>query len=187
MTKQRALQVLAIFILVDIVLINQNWITAKVGDANSLIELTGTKTSALLSPLLILAILTVFIGFYINGRITAILLLIQSALLAMSTFTLLVAFNLPKQPLAKSGLIEKITGQTGTVEELGYQLKDVSVSPAFSIALFALALSTLWAIVTAVLAWRTKKNQRTVVKKTAAQATGKKKVKTSFDLWDSQR
>lgn len=187
MTKQRALFLLAILVLVDLVLINQTWITGTVGEAQSEIELAGTAVSALLSPLLILAILTVFIGFYLKPKFIALLLIIEAGLLSATELPLLLAQSRPTNPLARSGLVEKITGQTGTIEELGYQITTVTVSPALIISIIAIAVTALWALISAFIVWRSKSAPRQTRKQSQHKTASGKKPRSSFDLWDSQR
>ena len=73
MTKRRLLSVLAILVLINLVMVNQIWLSATAGEAATLIELTGNKVSNLISPVLILVALSVFVGWYLNGKAAAIL------------------------------------------------------------------------------------------------------------------
>ena len=183
MTKSRQLSVLIVLVLADLAIANQTWFTALAGEARTLIELSGVKTSVWLSPLLVLALVTAFVGFYINGKVTTFLLSIEAIAITLGLLPLVAYVNLPAQAVAKSGLIEKITGQTGTMDELSVQLQSAASNWVFFVALFSLALTAIWLVVTAVSAWRWKKTKRV----STVQKSGSKGKKSAFDLWDSQR
>jgi hypothetical protein len=190
MTKRRLLSVLAILVLINLVMVNQIWLSATAGEAATLIELTGNKVSNLISPVLILVALSVFVGWYLNGKAAAILLLIEAALVASASVRLASNLANPAAAIAASGQIEKITGLTGTSSELAAQLSQLTVSPSFSISIVTLIALALWMPLTSVFAWRWKKVGRVASASSAKVSTkqkDKKGLKTSFDLWDSQR
>lgn len=190
MTKRRLLAVLAILVLVNLIMVNQIWLSAVAGEAAALIELSGNKITNMVSPILIVVALSVFVGTYLNGKIVAIMLLIESALVAFASAPLLSDLANPEAAIAASGQIEKITGLTGTVSELTDQLSKLTVSPSFSTSIATLIALALWMIMAAFFAWNWKKVGR-VAGASGANASSKQKSKkgkkSSFDLWDSQR
>ena len=190
MTKRRLLGVLAILVLLNLIMVNQNWLTANAGESQTPIELAGTKVSHLVSPILIVVVLTVFVGSYLSGKATSILLLVEAALVAAGILPLISALANPGATIAGSGQVEKITGLTGTTSEITSQLSALSISPSFAISIATLVVLALWMTVTAVFAWRWKKVARVYkgnIAKSESKNSRKKAAKSSFDLWDSQR
>lgn len=190
MTKRRLLSVLAVLVLINLVMVNQIWLSATAGEAATLIELSGNKVSNLISPVLILVALSVFVSSYLNGKAVSILLLIEAVFVALASVPLASDLANPAVAIAASGQIEKITGLTGTSSELAAQLSQLSVSPSFSISIATFIAMALWMPLTAVFAWRWKKVGRVASGESAKVLTkqkGKKGLTSSFDLWDSQR
>lgn len=183
MTKPRLLATLLVFVGVDLILVNQNWFFGTVGDAGTEVSVTGAKLFVSASPVLTLLLLTTVFGFYVKSKVTSIALGVESLIVAGLAIAAFEAGLLPGQAIARTGLVEELTGQTGTVEELGYLIASVTISPAFYLALAFMAITAIWAGFAAIRAWRWKAAPRAQV---AANNRGKSK-KTSFDLWDSQR
>jgi hypothetical protein len=182
-TKSRLLGVLILLVVIDLALVNQNWFTGHTGESNTLLELTGTKTSTWLSPLLVLALVTAFVGFYVSGKITAMLLIIESLAIAAGMPLLFFFLGEPAQAIAKSGLVEKATGQSGTIEELSQQVSSATSTWIAYAAVILISLTASWVLITGLRAWRWKKTKR--INSNQPRATKAKK--TTFDLWDSQR
>ena len=174
---------LIVLLLIDLALANQTWFAGIAGETKSLLELSGVKTSAWLSPLLILTLITAFVAFYVSGKVSAVLLILESVALASGLPLLVYFLNFPAQAIAKSGLVEKVTGQTGTMEEISYQVGSATTTWAFFPAVVALSLTVIWALFAGLKAWRWRKTKRI----NSSQDTSSKSKKSSFDLWDSQR
>lgn len=190
MTKRRLLLVLAVLVLINLVMVNQIWLSASAGEASTLIELAGTKVSNLVSPILVLVALSVFVASYLNGKAVAILLLVEASLVAFAALPLAPNLTNPAASIAASGQIEKITGLTGTTSELTAQLSEINVSPSFAISIAALFSLAFWMLLTGFFAWRWRRVGRvskSTDAKTSTKEKGKKVAKSSFDLWDSQR
>lgn len=183
MTKSRLLAVLIVLLLIDLALANQTWFTGTAGETKSFLELSGVKTSAWLSPLLILTLITSLVAFYVSGKVSAVLLSLEAVALATGLPLLVSFLSFPAQALAKSGLIEKVTGQSGTMDEISAQVGAAMPTWALFASVVALSITALWALFAGVKAWRWKKTKRV----STSRSRSSKSKKSSFDLWDSQR
>jgi len=178
--------------LVGLVLVNQNWITAETTESVAKIELLGTEISGLVSPLLIFALLTYVMGFYFNGKVSAVLLMMVGVLLALNAYALIQDLDSPIQTIINSSELEIAIGQTGTVDEISPLLTNLSESPAYLSAIILQFLAGFSSMIAAFAAWSwklTKRNSKGERNASAATspASAQAQTESNFDLWDQQR